>query len=323
MFTDKNENQVLSEKVKNFIDKIDLPINCENSLINNCYKIINVLNVENYILYGLDVRINRRAGWGTQIKCSFKRDLNDIKLQEVVMYIEDYGTFEMGVSITFFYDFAKQIQICLDNYSDWLKCVNIVNETNKRMLEILNNIECLFTIEWIVDSGNRVVYIDDKHIQIGITFETLQNATGLIEKYDTDKIFQKQFEDTLKICVTPMDLIKINNVIRDSFVVFSDQKLRSILKQVCNRNLLTLHTGMGYYITENYYTIVKVVAVSEEALSINRTGVVVCDNKKPTIQEKKDNKTKLIYEFLVKPKGWYNQPYTITLEDILSECNKL
>jgi hypothetical protein len=224
----------------------------------------------------------------------------------------------------FFEEFMNNIMIWWDNYNYYLMLNNNILKFNSIISNLIKENGISFFVQFTV-SDKLIVDVSDNHILLGLSNGVVMNFKNLSLFSSLDiKVnnYKSLFIDTLKQCISPYDIVKIKNSITIDLGVYTRFNIITLIKKAVSNKLENLRVGTGYLVRDNYFTVIDKVAVSNKELEgLDISNCLILDNVNIKNPEKKENKTKILVSFRIKPFNIKNNkiPVNIELKDIFNK----
>lgn len=211
-----------------------------------------------------------------------------------------------------------------DDYIDTALEYDNLHELAKVIDEVVTENEIPFAVK--LDIGDGILDIADDSITVGIKSAVLRTITKL-SLFNTvipsaPLTFRQDLAEALKACARPADLVKQNCAILGPKVlnIFSRKSIEKLIRQRVTRQLAYVRVGVGYVKTADWFAVVeKTVETAAQAEEIKANlgdKVIIVDNKKPTVDEKTKNQTKIAIRFKVSPFNENNEAVSVALSDV-------
>lgn len=154
--------------------------------------------------------------------------------------------------------------------------------------------------------GNGLLDASDKHAIVGLSAEVIEGLSTLplFDEEIESRVegYKVRIAETLKECNKPYDIVKVKSNVTKDLDIYSRRALNKLMRQFVKRNADFVRVGVGYVETEEFFSIVEKVAVTEEELShIDTTDALVIDNVGLSKKEKEEGKTKVVVTYKVAP----------------------
>lgn len=229
-----------------------------------------------------------------------------------------------------FKDFVTDMGKWIDYYNDRKGIAENIYELNEKMVEIMEEAMLPFDIQFAL--GNETIsYISDNKVVFGITEEVAKHI-GNLAIFNKDEMIadlaKERIINTLLACDKPTDFRKSKIDFVEELGLRTRKSLSKIIRESVKRSAKTQRVGQGYIQNkeDGYIGIIEkeVASVTDIPLLLKTKYTdrpyYVVDNVNATINEKKDNKTKIIISYLFVPYcEATGETYNIPLSTLFNE----
>lgn len=204
---------------------------------------------------------------------------------------------------SFYKEFVENIIAWILKYQTFLVYQYNLNRLNTEFKSILAESKCTFNIVFTIGEG--VIDITDTEIILGVSKDFIEHLDN-INLFSTNSYWASKYREkcvlTLKSCIRPYELLKIKSDFTEDFNIYTRKNIIKLLRKVVKRRIENVRIGEGYYESENLFTLIEKRAVSaNEIEDYDLDNVIVLDNVKPNMVEKKLNQTKIIVLYKLSP----------------------
>ena len=204
---------------------------------------------------------------------------------------------------SFYKEFIENIIAWILKYQTFLVYQYNLNRLNTEFKSILAESKCTFNIVFTIGEG--VIDITDTEIILGVSKDFIEHLDN-INLFSTNSYWASKYREkcvlTLKSCIRPYELLKIKSDFTEDFNIYTRKNIIKLLRKVVKRRIENVRIGEGYYESENLFTLIEKRAVSaNEIEDYDLDNVIVLDNVKPNMVEKKLNQTKIIVLYKLSP----------------------
>lgn len=204
---------------------------------------------------------------------------------------------------SFYKEFIENIIAWILKYQTFLVYQYNLNRLNTEFKSILAESKCTFNIVFTIGEG--VIDITDTEIILGVSKDFIEHLDN-INLFSTNSYWASKYREkcvlTLKSCIRPYELLKIKSDFTEDFNIYTRKNIIKLLRKVVKRRIENVRIGEGYYESENLFTLIEKRAVSANELEdYDLENVIVLDNVKPNMVEKKLNQTKIIVLYKLSP----------------------
>ena len=204
---------------------------------------------------------------------------------------------------SFYKEFVENIIAWILKYQTFLVYQYNLNRLNTEFKSILAESKCTFNIVFTIGEG--IIDITDTEIILGVSKDFIEHLDN-INLFSTNSYWASKYREkcvlTLKSCIRPYELLKIKSDFTEDFNIYTRKNIIKLLRKVVKRRIENVRIGEGYYESENLFTLIEKRAVSaNEIEDYDLDNVIVLDNVKPNMVEKKLNQTKIIVLYKLSP----------------------
>lgn len=204
---------------------------------------------------------------------------------------------------SFYKEFIENIIAWILKYQTFLVYQYNLNRLNTEFKSILAESKCTFNIVFTIGEG--VIDITDTEIILGVSKDFIEHLDN-INLFSTNSYWASKYREkcvlTLKSCIRPYELLKIKSDFTEDFNIYTRKNIIKLLRKVVKRRIENVRIGEGYYESEHLFTLIEKRAVSaNEIEDYDLDNVIVLDNVKPNMVEKKLNQTKIIVLYKLSP----------------------
>lgn len=204
---------------------------------------------------------------------------------------------------SFYKEFIENIIAWILKYQTFLVYQYNLNRLNTEFKSILAESKCTFNIVFTIGEG--VIDITDTEIILGVSKDFIEHLDN-INLFSTNSYWASKYREkcvlTLKSCIRPYELLKIKSDFTEDFNIYTRKNIIKLLRKVVKRRIENVRIGEGYYESENLFTLIEKRAVSaNEIEDYDLDNVIILDNVKPNMVEKKLNQTKIIVLYKLSP----------------------
>lgn len=204
---------------------------------------------------------------------------------------------------SFYKEFIENIIAWILKYQTFLIYQYNLNRLNTEFKSILAESKCTFNIVFTIGEG--VIDITDTEIVLGVSKDFIEHLDN-INLFSTNSYWASKYREkcvlALKSCIRPYELLKIKSDFTEDFNIYTRKNIIKLLRKVVKRRIENVRIGEGYYESENLFTLIEKRAVSaNEIEDYDLENVIVLDNVKPNMVEKKLNQTKIIVLYKLSP----------------------
>lgn len=292
----------LKEYMQNTLDKYDNLYNLDIDDINKNLNLIlldfwSIEEIPKFIvsraLYPIKNTNNMEKGkFIIRPSIDFKLNIDGIK-----------DSFILFNNSSFYKEFVENIIAWILKYQTFLVYQYNLNRLNTEFKSILAESKCTFNIVFTIGEG--VIDITDTEIILGVSKDFIEHLDN-INLFSTNSYWASKYREkcvlTLKSCIRPYELLKIKSDFTEDFNIYTRKNIIKLLRKVVKRRIENVRIGEGYYESENLFTLIEKRAVSaNEIEDYDLDNVIVLDNVKPNMVEKKLNQTKIIVLYKLSP----------------------
>ena len=292
----------LKEYMQNTLDKYDNLYNLDIDDINKNLNLIlldfwSIEEIPKFIvsraLYPIKNTNNMEKGkFIIRPSIDFKLNIDGIK-----------DSFILFNNSSFYKEFIENIIAWILKYQTFLVYQYNLNRLNTEFKSILAESKCTFNIVFTIGEG--VIDITDTEIILGVSKDFIEHLDN-INLFSTNSYWASKYREkcvlTLKSCIRPYELLKIKSDFTEDFNIYTRKNIIKLLRKVVKRRIENVRIGEGYYESENLFTLIEKRAVSaNEIEDYDLDNVIVLDNVKPNMVEKKLNQTKIIVLYKLSP----------------------
>lgn len=292
----------LKEYMQNTLDKYDNLYNLDIDDINKNLNLIlldfwSIEEIPKFIvsraLYPIKNTNNMEKGkFIIRPSIDFKLNIDGIK-----------DSFILFNNSSFYKEFVENIIAWILKYQTFLVYQYNLNRLNTEFKSILAESKCTFNIVFTIGEG--VIDITDTEIILGVSKDFIEHLDN-INLFSTNSYWTSKYREkcvlTLKSCIRPYELLKIKSDFTEDFNIYTRKNIIKLLRKVVKRRIENVRIGEGYYESENLFTLIEKRAVSaNEIEDYDLDNVIVLDNVKPNMVEKKLNQTKIIVLYKLSP----------------------
>lgn len=292
----------LKEYMQNTLDKYD---NLYNLDIDDINKNLNLILLDFWSIEEIPKFIVSRALYPIKNTNNMEkgkfiiRPSIDFKLN--IDAIKD--SFILFNNSSFYKEFIENIIAWILKYQTFLVYQYNLNRLNTEFKSILAESKCTFNIVFTIGEG--VIDITDTEIILGVSKDFIEHLDN-INLFSTNSYWASKYREkcvlTLKSCIRPYELLKIKSDFTEDFNIYTRKNIIKLLRKVVKRRIENVRIGEGYYESENLFTLIEKRAVSaNEIEDYDLDNVIVLDNVKPNMVEKKLNQTKIIVLYKLSP----------------------
>lgn len=218
--------------------------------------------------------------------------------------------------------FVETVGIWLQEYVEYLRTKSLADKLNVMVSELLQDADLTYTVAWQVGTG--IMYLDDNNIVFGADREALDVYIEYINQHKHSDSFREYFADTFKLCVTPIELLKVMNEITCFLGIYQRYSIYKRIHSVHNKRFETTNRGTAILRTAEYVTVIDTHAATEsEIKGLPADLYCICKNVHPLAKEVRNKQDYLIYRYVIKPIGAYCMPVNIELATIINEYKPL
>ena len=204
---------------------------------------------------------------------------------------------------SFYKEFIENIIAWILKYQTFLVYQYNLNRLNTEFKSILAESKCTFNIVFTIGEG--VIDITDTEIILGVSKDFIEHLDN-INLFSTNSYWASKYREkcvlTVKSCIRPYELLKIKSDFTEDFNIYTRKNIIKLLRKVVKRRIENVRIGEGYYESEHLFTLIEKRAVSaNEIEDYDLDNVIVLDNVKPNMVEKKLNQTKIIVLYKLSP----------------------
>lgn len=292
----------LKEYMQNTLDKYDNLYNLDIDDINKNLNLIlldfwSIEEIPKFIvsraLYPIKNTNNMEKGkFIIRPSIDFKLNIDGIK-----------DSFILFNNSSFYKEFIENIIAWILKYQTFLVYQYNLNRLNTEFKSILAESKCTFNIVFTIGEG--VIDITDTEIILGVSKDFIEHLDN-INLFSTNSYWASKYREkcvlTLKSCIRPYELLKIKSDFTEDFNIYTRKNIIKLLRKVVKRRIENVRIGEGYYESENLFTLIEKRAVSaNEIEDYDLDNVIILDNVKPNMVEKKLNQTKIIVLYKLSP----------------------
>ena len=206
-------------------------------------------------------------------------------------------------SPNFFKEFIEHIIDWVVDYTIYLELEKNLKQLNTCVFEILKDIDFPYMLYFSLGEGNTD--ISDDSVTLGLDIETIFNIPRLgffIEDEYWRLKYIKNFVNILKDCNRPYDIVKIKSDFTKELNIYSRKSINKLLRKFVSRKIDFVRVGIGYAENENSFALIERIAMTpEEVSNLDIDEIILMDNDKPTIIEKKKGLTKIVTRYKLTP----------------------
>lgn len=292
----------LKEYMQNTLDKYDNLYNLDIDDINKNLNLIlldfwSIEEIPKFIvsraLYPIKNTNNMEKGkFIIRPSIDFKLNIDGIK-----------DSFILFNNSSFYKEFVENIIAWILKYQTFLVYQYNLNRLNTEFKSILAEAKCNFNIVFTIGEG--VIDITDTEIVLGVSKDFIEHLDN-INLFSMNSYWASKYREkcvlALKSCIRPYELLKIKSDFTEDFNIYTRKNIIKLLRKVVKRRIENVRIGEGYYESENLFTLIEKRAVSaNEIEDYDLDNVIVLDNVKPNMVEKKLNQTKIIILYKLSP----------------------
>lgn len=292
----------LKEYMQNTLDKYDNLYNLDIDDINKNLNLIlldfwSIEEIPKFIvsraLYPIKNTNNMEKGkFIIRPSIDFKLNIDGIK-----------DSFILFNNSSFYKEFIENIIAWILKYQAFLVYQYNLNRLNTEFKSILAESKCTFNIVFTIGEG--VIDITDTEIILGVSKDFIEHLDN-INLFSTNSYWASKYREkcvlTLKSCIRPYELLKIKSDFTEDFNIYTRKNIIKLLRKVVKRRIENVRIGEGYYESENLFTLIEKRAVSaNEIEDYDLDNIIILDNVKPNMVEKKLNQTKIIVLYKLSP----------------------
>lgn len=239
----------------------------------------------------------------------FKLNIDEIK-----------DSFILFNTLSFYQDFIKNIVLWILRYQKYVVYQYNLDLLNKEFKSILSEAKCSFNILFTIGEG--IVDINDVEIIFGLSESILENLVNFI-LLSTNNYWKLKYREKcitiLKSCTRPYELLKIKSDFTEDFNIYTRKNIIKLLRKVVKRKIENVRIGSGYYESDNLFALIEKRAITESEIEdYDLDGVLILDNKKPNLLERKLNQTKIVVLYKLSP---FEKKMGILIDKPLYELN--
>lgn len=218
------------------------------------------------------------------------------------LFINDVKkTFVINACENFFDKLIDEVGVWFDTYTEYAKLDYNLSVLNAEVEEIRAKNELPTQVKFTLGSG--IMDIDTNSVVVGISEDVIKKIPTL-SVFDSiievkKENYKNTIADTLIECAKPYDIVKIKNPFTKDLELYSRRGIAKLLREIVNRNLSYVRTGVGYYEDDTIFAVVEKEAI-KEGTEVGE-DVVVLDNTTISNAEAKKGLTKLAVRYKVKP----------------------
>lgn len=206
-------------------------------------------------------------------------------------------------SPNFFKEFIEHIIDWVVDYTIYLELEKNLKQLNTCVFEILKDIDFPYMLYFSLGEG--ITDISDDSVTLGLDIETIFNIPRLgffIEDEYWRLKYIKNFVNILKDCNRPYDIVKIKSDFTKELNIYSRKSINKLLRKFVSRKIDFVRVGIGYAENENSFALIERIAMTpEEVSNLDIDEIILMDNDKPTIIEKKKGLTKIVTRYKLTP----------------------
>lgn len=219
-----------------------------------------------------------------------------IKVQEVK------SEFVLDVNETLFDKFIINVAKFFDTYSYYQALEENIVDFNKEIKAIIEENEVPFTVEFTL--GDGILDATTDSIIIGLSDKVVKGL-GSLPLFDTDMPtrvagYKTQVADLFKEVTSPLELVKVKSPVTAELGIFTRKGVHKLLRDKVTRRISNIRTGVGYVETEDFFTVIEKVALTDEDAQALE-GAVILANDKPNKREVDKGLTKIAVLYKVAP----------------------
>lgn len=241
----------------------------------------------------------------------FTRTANAVQSVKIAIN-KDFGT------KAFFIRFVEGVAIWLQEYMQYLQASRLANAVNNMLDKYLENADIAYTVKWCV--GTDIMFIDDTVVMFGASVQQLQYILNYLEVNKNDTLFVETLQDTFKLCVTPIELLRINNEITQALGIYKRVNIYKQLRKVYTKRFIKATRGDSLLRTDDFVTVIRATAATQEEVAMLPQDLYyICENERPLVAERTRKQDYIVYSYVVKPVGNYCVPVNCSLESIVKK----
>ena len=193
----------------------------------------------------------------------------------------------------------------VSDYNYYLYLEYNIEKLNKVIESIIATTDTHWSLQFNIGEG--ILDISDTHIVLGIsdTIACNINELGLFSEDDYWKnLYIEKFKNVLKECNRPYDILKSKSEFTNDLGIYNRKSINKLIRKCVKRRIECVRVGVGY-LEDNYtFALIEKVAVSKSELKnidVDNSNIIVIDNDKPTVIEKKEKLTKIVISYKLMP----------------------
>lgn len=208
-------------------------------------------------------------------------------------------------------------------YNEHKKLQANLDAFNEEVAQIVEEAEVPYTL--VFGLGEGILDATEDYAVIGLSVETIKGL-GRLPLFNKNyrqlrDNYADLFKDLLKECPRPYDIIRANSTVTKDLDLPKRRRLVGLFRETVIRKYHTSRKGFSYIDKDGVFAIVDKQPISEDELKEVELdeNTLVLDNEKPTKEEQREGKSKILVTLRVRPFNKTDEtPVDKSLQDLVS-----